>query len=87
MENEGIDDGADRLNHLYTTTLFIIVTVILDLSQFVGKPIKCFTPKTFSRPQTRLGYKSNGLMDRFISFYIDYMFDCLIDCLMDESIA
>lgn len=53
MHNEGIDDGADRLNHLYATSIFIIVTVILDISQFVGTPIQCFTPKTFSKPQTR----------------------------------
>lgn len=34
------DDLVDRLNHLYTTGVLIIFTVVVSARQYVGDPIR-----------------------------------------------
>ena len=42
------DDLVDRLNHRYTTFLFIIFAVVVTSRQYVGDPINCWTPAHFT---------------------------------------
>ncbi|KAH3750915.1 hypothetical protein DPMN_185453 [Dreissena polymorpha] len=42
------DDWIDRLNHLYTTIIFIIFTIIVSTKQYVGEPIHCWCPAEFT---------------------------------------
>ncbi|KAL8587752.1 hypothetical protein ACOMHN_020970 [Nucella lapillus] len=42
------DDLNDRLNHLYTTGIFIIFTVVVSARQYVGDPIRCWCPAQFT---------------------------------------
>lgn len=44
------DDFADRLSHRYSASLLIIFTILVGTSQFVGKPINCWTPAQFKGP-------------------------------------
>ncbi|WAR09804.1 UNC7-like protein [Mya arenaria] len=42
------DDWIDRLNHLYTTIILIIFTIIVSTKQYVGEPIHCWCPVEFT---------------------------------------
>ncbi|XP_045180122.1 innexin unc-9-like isoform X1 [Mercenaria mercenaria] len=42
------DDWIDRLNHLYTTIIFIIFTIVVSTKQYVGEPIHCWCPAEFT---------------------------------------
>ena len=42
------DDWIDRLNHLYTTIIFIIFTIVVSTKQYVGEPIHCWCPAQFT---------------------------------------
>ncbi|KAH3754631.1 innexin unc-9-like [Dreissena polymorpha] len=51
------DDLVDRLNHLYTTGILIIFTVVVSARQYVGDPIRCWCPAEF--PGTHVDYANN----------------------------
>ncbi|XP_071103534.1 innexin unc-9-like isoform X4 [Haliotis cracherodii] len=42
------DDLIDRVNHLYTTGILIIFTVVVSARQYVGDPIRCWCPAQFT---------------------------------------
>ncbi|CAF5210640.1 unnamed protein product, partial [Rotaria magnacalcarata] len=42
------DDFTDRLSRLYSVLLFSIFVLIVSSVQFVGNPISCFTPASFT---------------------------------------
>lgn len=42
------DDLIDRMNHLYTTGILIIFTVVVSARQYVGDPIRCWCPGEFT---------------------------------------
>ncbi|XP_076456949.1 innexin unc-9-like isoform X2 [Babylonia areolata] len=45
------DDWIDRLNHLYTTIILIIFTIVVSTKQYVGEPIHCWCPAQFEESQ------------------------------------
>lgn len=47
------DDFADRLSHRYSVALFILFTILVGSSQFVGSPIACWTPAQFTGPMVQ----------------------------------
>ena len=42
------DDIADRLNHRFTVSVLIILSIVVTTKQYVGDPIKCWHPAHFS---------------------------------------
>ena len=42
------DDFVDRLSRYYSVLIFTIFVLIVSSVQFVGKPISCFTPASFT---------------------------------------
>ena len=42
------DDFVDRLSRYYSVLIFSLFVVIVSSVQFVGKPISCFTPASFT---------------------------------------
>jgi hypothetical protein len=42
------DDFVDRLSRYYSVLIFSIFVIIVSSVQFVGKPISCFTPASFT---------------------------------------
>ncbi|UJR10121.1 hypothetical protein I4U23_014343 [Adineta vaga] len=42
------DDFVDRLSRYYSVLIFSVFVVIVSSVQFVGKPISCFTPASFT---------------------------------------
>lgn len=51
------DDLVDRMNHLYTTGILVIFTVVVSARQYVGDPIRCWCPSEFT--STRVEYTNN----------------------------
>lgn len=51
------DDWIDRLNHLYTTIIFIIFTIVVSTKQYVGEPIHCWCPAEFM--ESMVDYTNN----------------------------
>jgi hypothetical protein len=50
------DDWIDRLNHLYTTIIFIIFTIVVSTKQYVGEPIHCWCPAEFKESMVDYTY-------------------------------
>jgi len=42
------DDFVDRLNHRFTSTMFVMFAVVVTTKTYVGDQIKCFTPAHFT---------------------------------------
>ncbi|CAF1428543.1 unnamed protein product [Adineta steineri] len=42
------DDFVDRLSRYYSVLIFSVFVIIVSSVQFVGKPISCFTPASFT---------------------------------------
>jgi hypothetical protein len=42
------DDFVDRLSRFYSVLIFSVFVIIVSSVQFVGKPISCFTPASFT---------------------------------------
>ena len=42
-------DMADRLNHIYTTTVLVFLSSVVLCKQYVGDPIQCWTPQHFTK--------------------------------------
>ncbi|GFN89514.1 innexin [Plakobranchus ocellatus] len=51
------DDWIDRLNHLYTTIILIIFTIVVSTKQYVGEPIHCWCPAQFE--ESHVDYTNN----------------------------
>ncbi|KAL3311444.1 hypothetical protein Ciccas_009973 [Cichlidogyrus casuarinus] len=43
------DDFADRLNYQFTGVLMFLFIGLIGIRQYVGKPIQCWVPQSFSR--------------------------------------
>ena len=41
------DDWGDRLNHLWTVFLLILLAIVVTTTQYVGDPIHCWAPAEF----------------------------------------
>ena len=46
------EDSVDRLHHKYSTILFCLLAIVVTTNQFVGEPIKCWTPAEFQSSWT-----------------------------------
>jgi len=50
-QDDGIDDSLDRLNRKYTVIILLLVMMPVCTKQFLGQPIRCFSPQYFSDAQ------------------------------------
>ncbi|XP_063711190.1 innexin unc-9-like isoform X2 [Symsagittifera roscoffensis] len=48
----GDGDFGDRLNHRYTPILLILFAILASTKQYVGEPINCWVPQSFSSAWT-----------------------------------
>ena len=42
------DDVVDRISYRYTVAMFILFSIVVSTSQYVGDPINCWVPAHFS---------------------------------------
>ena len=48
--NDRFDDTiTDRLNHVTTSAILIVMATLVTTKQYVGDPIQCWCPKEFSK--------------------------------------
>ena len=41
------EDAVDRMNHKYSTIVFVILAIVVTTNQYVGEIIKCWAPAQF----------------------------------------
>jgi hypothetical protein len=41
-------DSIDRINHQYSPALFVLLTIVISVKQYVGAPIDCWCPAQFT---------------------------------------
>lgn len=51
---ERLDDTiTDRLNHVTTSAILVVMAVLVSTKQYVGDPIECWCPKEFTKNQVQ----------------------------------
>ena len=51
------EDASDRLNHKYSTIVFVILAIVVTTNQYVGEIIKCWAPAQF--PESWVEYTNS----------------------------
>ncbi len=74
------DDIADRLHHRYTVFFFVIFTVVVSTTQYVGDPIHCWCPAYFTSNHEGFTNKVNATFlqsfAKFTSmFFLSFQFN------------
>ena len=66
------DDIIDRLHHRYTVIFFIIFTVVVSTTQYVGDPIHCWCPAYFTGNHEDFTNKVTAFNFLFISCFLSF---------------